>query len=171
MASTDSQDAIAMLREDHRKVEKLFKEFEEAKGDGRKEKLAHEIALELSVHSAIEEEIFYPACDGKVEEELLKESYVEHDAAKLLIAEIENGQGEGDEFFDSKVKVLQEQIEHHVKEEEKPKSGLFAQAREADLDVKGLGEKLAARKEELTANYKAAGIPKPELATMDEVKP
>jgi hypothetical protein len=171
MASTDSQDAIGMLREDHRKVEKLFKEFEEAQGDGRKEKLAHEIALELSVHSAIEEEIFYPACDGKVDEELLKESYVEHDAAKLLIAEIENGQGEGDEFFDSKVKVLQEQIEHHVEEEEKPKSGLFAQAREADLDVKGLGEKLAARKEELTANYKAAGIPKPELATMDEVKP
>ena len=171
MASTDSQDAIGMLREDHRKVEKLFKEFEEAQGDGRKEKLAHEIALELSVHSAIEEEIFYPACDGKVDEELLKESYVEHDAAKLLIAEIENGQGEGDEFFDSKVKVLQEQIEHHVEEEEKPKSGLFAQAREADLDVKGLGEKLAARKEELTANYKAAGIPKPELATMDEVEP
>lgn len=169
MASTESRDAIAMLREDHRKVEKLFKEFEEAKGDGRKEKLAHEIALELSVHAAIEEEIFYPACEGKVEEELLKESYVEHDSAKLLIAEIENGKGESDEYFDSKVKVLQEQIEHHVEEEEKPKSGVFAQAREAGLDVTALGEKIAARKEELTASYRATGIPKPELSTMSEV--
>jgi len=170
MPSTESRDAIAMLREDHRKVEQLFKQFEEATGDGRKEKIAHEICLELSVHAAIEEEIFYPACEGKVEEDLLKESYVEHDAAKLLIAEIENGKGESDEFFDSKVKVLQEEIEHHVEEEEKPKSGFFAQAREADIDVKGLGERLAARKEELTANYKAAGIPKPELTTMDEVE-
>ena len=170
MASTESLDAIAMLREDHRKVEKLFKEFEEAKGDGRKEKLAHEIALELSVHSAIEEELFYPACEGKVDEELLKESYVEHDSAKLLIAEIENGKGESDDFFDSKVKVLQEQIEHHVEEEEKPKSGLFAQAREADIELKALGERIAARKEELMANYRAAGIPKPELSTMSEVE-
>jgi hypothetical protein len=163
------QDAIALLRDDHRKVEKLFKEFESAKGDGRKEKLAHEIALELSVHAAIEEEIFYPACEGKVDEDLLKESYVEHDAAKLLIAEIEDGKGESDEYFDSKVKVLQEEIEHHVSEEEKPRTGLFAQARGADVDVAALGEKLVTRKEELLASYKAAGVPKPELTTMDEV--
>ena len=170
MPSSESHDAIAMLREDHRKVEKLFKQFEEAKGDGRKEKLAHEISLELWVHTAIEEEIFYPACEGKVDEDLLKESYVEHDAAKLLIAEIEDGKGESDEYFDSKVKVLQEQIEHHVEEEEKPKTGVFAQAREADLDLKALGEKIAARKEELIASYGATGIPKPELKTMDEVE-
>jgi hypothetical protein len=168
--ANQSQDAITLLREDHRKVKELFKQFEEARGDGRKEKLAHEICLELSVHTALEEEIFYPACRGKVDEELLKESYVEHDAAKLLIAEIEAGKGENDEFFDSKLKVLQEQIEHHVEEEEKPKTGVFAQAREADLDVKGLGERLAARKKELTANYEAAGVPKPELSTMDEVQ-
>jgi hypothetical protein len=170
MASTESRDAIALLREDHRKVEKLFKEFEDAKGDGRKEKLAHEICLELSIHTAIEEEIFYPACEGKVDDELLKESYVEHDAAKLLIAELEAGKGESDDFFDSKVKVLQEQIEHHVEEEEKPKTGVFAQAREAHLELKDLGEQLAARKEELMTNYTAAGIPKPELSTMDEVE-
>ena len=169
MASTESKDAIALLKEDHRKVEKLFKEFEEAKGEGRKERLAHDICLELSVHSAIEEEIFYPACEGKVDEELLKESYVEHDSAKLLIAEIDAGEGESDEFFDSKVKVLQEQIEHHVEEEEKPKSGLFAQARGAELDMDALGEKLSARKEELTESFKKDGLPKPELSTMDEV--
>jgi hemerythrin superfamily protein len=169
MASTESKDAIALLKQDHRKVEKLFKEFEEAKGEGRKERLARDICLELSVHSAIEEEIFYPACEGKVDEELLKESYVEHDSAKLLIAEIDAGEGKSDEFFDSKVKVLQEQIEHHVEEEEKPKSGLFAQARDAELDMDALGEKLSARKEELTESFKKDGLPKPELSTMDEV--
>ena len=79
-------DGITLLRDDHREVEKLFKQFEEATGDGKKEKLAHQICLELTVHTDIEEEIFYPACEGTVEEDLLKESYVEHDAAKLLIA-------------------------------------------------------------------------------------
>src|SRR3954465_632208 len=108
----DNKDAIALLKDDHRKVEELFAEFEKASGEGRKERLAQEICLELSVHSAIEEEIFYPACEGKVDEELLKESYVEHDAAKVMIAEITAAEGQGDEFFDSKVKVLQEEIEH-----------------------------------------------------------
>jgi len=162
------KDAIAILKDDHRAVEKLFKEFEGAKGDGRKEKLARQICLELSVHTAIEEEIFYPACQGTVEEDLLKESYVEHDAAKLLIAEIEANEGGGDEFFDSKVKVLSEEIEHHVEEEEKP-GGVFAQARKGKMDLDGLGEQLAARKKELTQSYKAGGVPQPELTTMDEV--
>jgi hypothetical protein len=162
-------DAIALLKDDHRKVEELFADFEKASGEGRKEKLAREICLELSVHAAIEEEIFYPACDGKVDEDLLKESYVEHDAAKLLIAEIDAAAGESDEYFDSKVKVLQEEIEHHVQEEEKRVDGVFAQARKADLDLDSLGEQLAARKQELTADYRASGIPKPELKTMDEV--
>jgi len=166
--ASDTQDGITLLREDHRKVEELFKQFEKASGDGRKEKLAHEICLELSVHTAIEEEIFYPACEATVEEDLLKESYVEHDAAKLLIAEIEANEGGGDEFFDSKVKVLSEEIEHHVEEEEKP-GGVFAQARKGKMDLDGLGEQLAARKKELTQSYKAGGVPQPELTTMDEV--
>ena len=88
MAETNSQDAIALLKRDHRAVEELFEKFEKASGDGRKQKLAEEICLELSVHAQIEEEIFYPACEGKVDEDLLKESYVEHDGAKVLIAEI-----------------------------------------------------------------------------------
>jgi len=162
-------DGITLLRDDHREVEKLFKQFEEATGDGKKEKLAHQICLELTVHTAIEEEIFYPACEGTVEEDLLKESFVEHDAAKLLIAEIEAGRGEGDEFFDSKVKVLQEEIQHHVEEEEKPHTGVFAQARKGDLDLNALGEKMLARKQELTETYQTNGLPKPELTTMEEV--
>ena len=87
----------------------------------------------------------------------------------MLIAEISSGAGEGDEYFDSKVSVLQEEIEHHVEEEEKRMEGLFAQARKAGLDMDSLGEQLAARKLELTEQFKANGIPKPELKTMDEV--
>src|SRR5690348_10782853 len=168
MAASKSQDAMTLLKEDHREVEKLFKEFEGAKRDGRKQKLAHEICLGLSVHAEIEESIFYPACEGTVDEDELKEGYVEHDAAKLLIAEITANEGGDDEFFDTKVKVLQEEIEHHIKEEEGP-GGIFSQARKGDLDMKALGERLAARKKELTERYKSDGLPEPKLKTMDEV--
>lgn len=167
MAEAKEMDAIALLKQDHRTVEELFGQFEQASGDGRKQKLAEQICLELSVHTKIEEEIFYPACDGKVDEDLLKESYVEHDAAKMLVAEIMAG-GPDDEFYDSKVKVLQEEIEHHVQEEEKRVEGLFAQARKAELDMEALGRDLANRKAELTEKYQATGIPAPELKTMDE---
>lgn len=166
MAESKTQDAIALLKEDHRAVEELFKEFENAKGEGRKQKLAQQIALQLSVHTQIEEEIFYPACDGKIEEDLLKEAFVEHDAAKLLLAEIEAGSGQSDDFFDAKVQVLSEQIEHHVKEEE---TELFPQVRKAEIDLKALGEQLAERKKELLKEYKDSGVPEPELKTMDEV--
>lgn len=166
MADAKDMDAIALLKADHRTVEDLFAQFEKASGEGRKQKLAEQICLELSVHTRIEEEIFYPACDGKVEEDLLKESYVEHDAAKLLVAEIIAG-GPDDDFYDSKVKVLQEEIEHHVEEEEKRVEGLFAQARKAEVDMDALGEELSARKKQLTEEYKASGIPAPKLKTME----
>ena len=168
MAETKQQDAIALLKADHRTVAELFEKFEKATGDGRKQSIAQEICLDLSVHAQIEEEIFYPACEGKVDEDLLKESYVEHDGAKVLIAEIIAG-GPDDEFYDAKVKVLSEEIEHHVEEEEKRLEGLFAQARSAGLDMDALGEQLAARKQELTEQFKTSGIPTPQLTTMDEV--
>ncbi|MES1972938.1 MAG: hemerythrin domain-containing protein [Pseudomonadota bacterium] len=158
------QDAIALLKADHRTVEALFEQFENASGDGRKRKIAEQICLELTVHAKIEEEIFYPACEGKIEEDLLKEAYVEHDGAKVLIAEIEAG-GPDDEYYDAKVKVLSEQIEHHVEEEEKRMEGMFSQARKAGLDMDALGDQLLARKEELVATYKASGLPKPETTT------
>ena len=168
MAESKAQDAIELLKEDHRAVEKLFKEFEDAKGDGRKQKLAHQICLELSVHAEIEETIFYPACEGTVDEDELKEGYVEHDAAKLLIAEIVANESADDEFFDTKVKVLQEEIEHHIEEEE-GRGGIFVQARKGKLDLDALGQQLAAKKQELTERFKADGLPQPKLRTMDEV--
>ncbi|QNN64666.1 hemerythrin domain-containing protein [Sphingomonas rhizophila] len=167
MADTKSMDAVALLKADHRTVEELFEKFEKASGDGRKKALAEQICMELTVHTELEEKIFYPACEGKVEEDLLKEAYVEHDGAKVLIAEIEAG-GPDDEYYDAKVKVLSEQIEHHVEEEEKRMEGLFAQARKAGLDMDALGEQMAARKAELVASYKSSGLPKPELTTLNE---
>ena len=160
------QDAIALLKEDHRTVEELFAQFEKASGEGRKQKIAEQICLELSIHAKIEEEIFYPACEGKVEEDLLKEAYVEHDGAKLLIAQIMEG-GPSDEFYEAKVTVLQEQIEHHVEEEEKRMEGMFSQARKAGLDMDALGAQLAARKAELQAEFEQNGLPAPQLTTME----
>ncbi len=118
------------------------------------------------MHTIIEEEIFYPACKGNTEENLLAESYVEHDGAKVLIAEIEAG-GADEEFYDAKVKVLSEQIEHHVEEEEKRAEGLFAQARKAGLDMDALGQQMAARKQEALAQIKANGLPTPETRTFN----
>ena len=156
----DKKDAIALLKADHRKVEDLFEKFEAAKDSARKKALAQEICTELSVHATIEEEIFYPACKGKVEDDLLSESYVEHDGAKVMIAELVAGSPDN-EFYDAKMTVLSEEIKHHVKEEEKPGEGVFAQARDGGVDMDALGERMAKRKQELLAKIKAEGLPPP----------
>ena len=152
-------DAIDLLKADHRKVEDLFEKFESARGDGRKKSLAEQICMELTIHTKIEEEIFYPACKGEIEDDIVDESFVEHDGAKVLMAEIEAG-GPDDEFYDAKVSVLSEMIKHHVKEEEKRGEGLFAQAKKAGLDLDELGERLEARKTELMAQFNEDGLPK-----------
>ena len=154
-------DAIALLKADHRKVEALFAKFEKTKDMRAKKALATEICTELTVHTILEEEIFYPACKDVTEDDLRLEAYVEHDGAKVLIAELEASDPD-DEFYDAKMTVLSEQIKHHVKEEEKPGKGMFAQARKAELDLDALGETLAARKEELLAQIKKNGLPKPQ---------
>src|ERR1700761_6228747 len=148
MVAPEKLDAVALLKADHRKVEDLFAKFEAATGDGKKKSLAEQICMELTLHTKIEEDVFYPACEGAVDEDLLREAYVEHDGAKVLIAEIEAG-GPDDKFYEPKVKVLSEEIEHHVEEEEKRVEGMFAQARKAGLDMQALGDKMAAEKERL----------------------
>lgn len=160
-ATKKTLDAIALLKADHRKVEDLFAKFAKARDARVKEKLAKEICTELTVHATIEEEIFYPACASAVEDDLRLEAYVEHDGAKVLIAELEASSPDND-FYDAKMTVLCEQIKHHVKEEEKPGEGFFAQARKADIDMDALGEQLKARKEELLAKIKTNGLPPPE---------
>jgi hypothetical protein len=152
--SYEEMDAIAMLKADHRKVEELFAKFEATSGKAAKQRLAEQICLELKVHTAIEEEIFYPACRGKIEDDLVNEAYVEHDSAKLLINEIEAG-GPEEDFYDAKVKVLSEMIEHHVEEEEKRSEGMFSQARAAGLDMDLLAEQMRARKATAMEEFQA----------------
>lgn len=98
-------DAIALLKADHKVVEGLFEKFEKATRKEQKQKIAQQICLELTIHTIIEEELFYPACRQVVDEDLLDEAYVEHDGAKILIAEISQGSPD-DKFFDAKVTVL-----------------------------------------------------------------
>jgi hypothetical protein len=167
MFEQDFTDAIAMLKADHRKVEQLFASFPEAKGASRKEKIAREICTELKIHTTLEEEIFYPAFEGKIEEDLLQEAYVEHDAAKVLVNDIEAAEPD-EEFYDAKVKVLCEEIEHHVKEEEKPAEGMFAQCRKTDVDLVELRDRMLARKEELMAQAEAGGLPPAKLTAVEE---
>ncbi len=141
-------DAIALLKADHRQVEKWFSQFESTRSNERKEKLASQICQALKVHTQIEAEIFYPAfLEATEDTSMHHEAEVEHDAAKKLIGEIE-GSGPDDEYYDAKVTVLSEMIKHHVKEEEK-RGGMFTKARESDMDLQSLGEQLAQRKKQL----------------------
>jgi hemerythrin superfamily protein len=165
MADDKQMDAIKLLTEDHRTVEGLFEQFEKAEGAEAKRTIVQQICTELKVHAMLEEEIFYPAIRGKVDDADLDEAYVEHDGAKMLINELEAGTPDED-FYDAKVKVLQEQIEHHVKEEERQEGNLFAQTRKSDVDLEALGREMAERKQELMRIAEEEGLPPAEPATM-----
>jgi hypothetical protein len=151
--TTDSaQDAIALLTEDHKTVQKLFKDYEKlTQGDAEEEEkaaLAQQICTELSVHAQIEEEIFYPAVRDAIEEtDLLNEAEVEHASAKDLIAQIA-AMAPGEELYDAKVTVLGEYVNHHVKEEQ---DEMFPKVKKAKLDTAALGAELLERKQELQA--------------------
>ena len=162
-------DAIKLLSADHREVEELFEKFEKASRDGTKEKIAKQICTELKIHAQIEEEIFYPALRGKISDDDLDEAIVEHDGAKVLINDIEAGSPD-DDFYDAKVKVLQEEIEHHVKEEEKQRDNIFTQARKTDVDLVALGEQMAARKQELKDLAESEGLPPARPAALNVVE-
>jgi hypothetical protein len=149
-------DAITLLKNDHREVEELFKKYEDASGAAAKRKIAEKIAGALIVHTRIENEHFYPACEGKVDEADLKEAYVEHDAANVLIAEI-LASTKGDEFAEAKVKVLKEEIEHHVGEEERWLTGIFSQAKRHGVDMDTLGATLAQAKARYEAEIETDG--------------
>lgn len=155
--------AVAMLKADHRKVEELFEKYENARG--KKAQIARKICLELIVHTMLEEEIFYPACrEAGVEDDMMNEAAVEHDGAKVLIAELEKGSPE-DDYYDAKVKVLSEEIKHHVKEEEM-RDGVFAQAKSKGVDLDELGKQMAARKKEILADVDEDNLPVPVTLTM-----
>ncbi|WP_336973027.1 hemerythrin domain-containing protein [Sphingobium aromaticiconvertens] len=166
MATDIFTDAIALLKADHRKVEELFEQFEATKAATKKQQIAHQICTELKIHTSIEEEIFYPAFRGKIEDDTLDEAYVEHDGAKVLINDIEAGSAE-DDFYAAKVKALSEEIKHHVHEEEMPSEGMFAQCRKTDVDLVALRDQMMARKEELLALAKTSGLPAAKLSVVN----
>jgi hemerythrin superfamily protein len=144
-SSDRARDAIELLKADHRQVEDWFDEFEESDDDEEKQQLATRICNALKVHTTIEEEIFYPAfLEATDDTDMHHEAEIEHDGARKLIAEIEASSPD-DEYFGPRVSVLSEMIKHHVKEEEKP-GGMFAEARNSEMDLEALGEALAARK-------------------------
>ncbi|HEX8614332.1 MAG TPA: hemerythrin domain-containing protein [Telluria sp.] len=149
--NTTKKDAIAMLTEDHREVEELFKQYETLGEDAndRKKQIADQICTALTLHATIEEEIFYPAMREAADdnEELVDEAVVEHASAKELIAQLQEMDPE-DELYDAKVKVLSEQIAHHVEEEEKE---MFPKAKKNKLDLAALAEEMALREDEVAA--------------------
>src|ERR1044072_2251198 len=158
----DNKDAVALLKQDHRNVEALFKTYQTA-DQKEKQEIVKRICNELIVHTMLEEEIFYQACRDKgVEAKELDEAQIEHDSAKLLIGELLAG-SPGSQYFDAKVTVLSEYIKHHVSEEEKPSEGIFAKAKKHGLDMSALGQRLQARKQELMEKAEAneLGLPTP----------
>ena len=142
-ASTDAMSAIELLEADHAEVEGDFEKYEQLDDAAEKQELALKICTALRVHTQIEEEMFYPAAREAIEKtELIDEALVEHGSAKQLIAEIEDMDAE-DELYDAKVKVLGEQVSHHIEEEE---DELFPEVESSELDLEALGKKMAARK-------------------------
>ena len=152
-ARSEGMNAIELLKHDHREVEEYFEQYEDLEDDADKAELSAKICQALKVHAQIEEEIFYPAArEATRDEDLLDEALVEHAGAKRLIEEIESMEV-GDDLYDAKIRVLGEQIKHHVKEEEEE---LFPEAERSDMDLKAVGEDLESRKMELMAGMGAA---------------
>jgi hypothetical protein len=145
-----ARDATELLAADHRVVEGLLRKYRKLAEAGaraaERRPLAEEICTLLTVHTAIEEEIFYPeARAAGVDDDDLDEAEVEHASAKDLIAQIREMDG-GDPLYDAKVHVLGEYVHHHVIEEQ---DTLFPKCRSSSMDLAALGARLAARKAEL----------------------
>ncbi|RFC31660.1 MAG: Hemerythrin HHE cation binding domain-containing protein [Candidatus Nitrotoga sp. SPKER] len=140
------QDAIALLRADHKLVSTLFAEYEKTRSNSKKKALVSQICMELNVHTQVEEEIFYPAVKQALKDkEMIPEGLVEHATLKELIRQVEGIEPDG-EMFDAKIKVLSEYVKHHVKEEH---NEMFPQAKSTNLDMIELGGKIVARKKTL----------------------
>jgi hemerythrin superfamily protein len=150
-----AKDAVALIKADHRKVEQLFREYEEA-GDRAyktKQQLVEQITRELEVHTTIEEETYYPAVEAKARrdgKELIGEAIEEHHLVKITLAELAALSPE-DEAYDAKVTVLMENVRHHVEEEEEE---LLPQSEEilGQGELARLGEEMAVRKRQLGAD-------------------
>jgi hemerythrin superfamily protein len=142
-------DAIGMLIADHKKVQRAFKDFEKLKKGGSKRgksDIVRQTCADLTVHTKIEEEIFYPAARKAIKDaDLMDEAKVEHAGAKELIAQLESMQP-GDDLYDAKFTVLGESVNHHIREEQ---NEMFPKVRKTKLDLNALGRQMAQRTAEL----------------------
>lgn len=146
VAASKPQDAVAMLKADHKKVSGLFDQFAKSRAAATKKKIVAQICLELTVHTTLEEEVFYPAVKAALRDhELVPEANVEHASVKALIAQVKGVEPDG-EMYDARVKVMGEFVKHHVKEEQ---NEMFPKAKKTKLDMLALGAQMAARKAEL----------------------
>jgi hemerythrin superfamily protein len=137
-------DAFNLLKTDHRKVEELFSELESARGQA-KLRVFEQIKTELDLHAELEEKLFYPALEKPEQtHDLALEAYEEHAVVKNLLRQLSRGKTADDEW-QAQVKVLQENVEHHVEEEE---NELFKKAKSvlSREEIDELGELMAAEK-------------------------
>jgi hypothetical protein len=147
--------AIEMLKEDHAKVKKAFKEFESMDRSDTEacRQIVQTVCEDLKVHTTLEEEIFYPAVREAIEDEdIMNEASVEHETAKMLIEQLENMEPD-DPNYHATFTVLGEYVMHHVKEEE---GEMFPEAKKAELDMEALGERMQERKSELMSESEKA---------------
>lgn len=144
--TSKSQNAIAILRADHALVSDLFSDYEKTRSLPKKRAIVAQICTELTVHAQVEEEIFYPAVKAALRDKaLVPEATVEHATLKKLISQIEGQEPEG-EMFAARMMVLSEYVKHHVKEEQ---TEMFPKVKSSNLDLKDLGSRILARKQEL----------------------
>lgn len=139
---------LGALMDDHRKVKKIFKDFEHEKDGKKQQAMVMEGCKELVVHTMIEEELFYPYVREQNPEnfgDLLDEALVEHAGAKELIGQLQDA-SPGDDLYKAKFTVLGEYVNHHVAEEE---GELFPKIISAKIDLRDLQKRLEQRKAEL----------------------
>lgn len=169
----EARNAIDLLMDDHKRVNKLFEDFEDVDREDMEavQELVETACIELQIHSILEEEIFYPAMRAGVSDndrecdDLLNEAQVEHESADELIARIQELDPD-DAMYPAYFTVLSEYVKHHVKEEE---TGLFAKAREMGLDLQQLGEDMRLRREELFSEMEADELD-PEAESLDDIE-
>ncbi|MDB6083802.1 MAG: hemerythrin protein [Gammaproteobacteria bacterium] len=142
-------DAVAFLKQEHRRIAEWFDEYDSARSNVRKQELALRICRELRVHAAMEEDLFYPALLRATDDPVRREMAVlhEHTDSQRLIEQIMQS-SPIDELFDSRVRILADVIAQHVEEEECP-GGIFEEAEQSGMDLPFLGIQLQVRRHQL----------------------
>jgi hypothetical protein len=150
LAQLPRMNALELMHKDHEELKEMLGRVDDVRSVGGREHLLEKIRHELVAHERMEEEVFYPALKShKKAREIVLEGFEEHHVVDMVMAEIE-GVPFDDEKWGAKFKVMKENIEHHIEEEE---NEMFKQARQVfdEDELEALGEQMTARKEQLAA--------------------